>query len=345
MCKEKKGMCRLGARTTALFGVGEVECCEDEGRVKLPLILRALCREQRVQLLQQRWRSRAVASARASSDDGRSRLLRLLSPLLGGRRHEGACVRVQAEAGLVETGGSAGPAAAHLLGGRGEPSQVAERRVQGRVNRALTLESGHVHSRERCREESCRRRREVGGGRGGGVVVCRALLGRPTPEPLAVRRHTQLRPALVVTPRRGHRLDVVASMAVVEGAGAQLGFDALAVRSVLDELQQGADGGLQLVELLLVAGVEGCLHHVVRVLVLEEQGQLGAVADLLDHGCADVVRCDLQALLDHVGRELVHRERGDVPEELADHLHVDDVDVHLEDVLEKVVAKGVLHEE
>ena len=49
-------------------------------------------------------------------------------------------------------------------------------------------------------------------------------------------------------------------------------------------------------------------------------------------------------LLDHVGAELLHRQRADVPSELPDNRIAEAVVVEVEDVLDDVVAVRVLDE-
>ena len=141
--------------------------------------------------------------------------------------------------------------------------------------------------------------------------------------------------------QRGHVDDallargVAADRAVVVHLLAlELVLDALAVRRVADERENGANAFNEQRALAGFGVVESSLDAVVPVRVAEKLFEARAVEQLLDEHLARRVLGNANALLDDVRGELLHRKGTDVALELADDGVAEAVVVQVEDVLD-----------
>mmetsp|Transcript_21030 Transcript_21030/g.52946 ORF Transcript_21030/g.52946 Transcript_21030/m.52946 type:complete len:505 (+) Transcript_21030:192-1706(+) len=125
----------------------------------------------------------------------------------------------------------------------------------------------------------------------------------------------------------------------------ELGQDALAVRGAAQGGEVGADVLHQLAVQRARGDLQAGLHHVVAVRVLQQPRQLRALHHLAHNLLPDVAQlaaAQLEALLHHVGGELLHGQLRVVAEQLRHDLGAVLRLPQLQNVLHHVVAKWVL---
>mmetsp|Transcript_3896 Transcript_3896/g.17207 ORF Transcript_3896/g.17207 Transcript_3896/m.17207 type:complete len:224 (+) Transcript_3896:141-812(+) len=123
--------------------------------------------------------------------------------------------------------------------------------------------------------------------------------------------------------------------------------DALSEGAVLDQRQVRPDPVHQLGVQRTLRDAQRGLHHVVTVRVHQKPVEQRRRHNLADHDVAVLLErgvCELKALLHDVGRELLHRELGVVTRESHHDLGVGPRQGQVQDVLNHVVAKGILRQ-
>lgn len=150
---------------------------------------------------------------------------------------------------------------------------------------------------------------------------------------------------------RNLALSVVGGSGLAAGSGtaavvvrADLGSDAASIGRVSDRWEDRPDGFNQAVLLVWSGVLEGRLDDIVGKRIAQHLFHLVAAQHLLDYHILGLGQGTAQALLDNIGAELVPRQRTNTPTEGShDGLSKGRI-VEINDILNNVVAKGVLNQ-
>lgn len=132
-----------------------------------------------------------------------------------------------------------------------------------------------------------------------------------------------------------------ASTVVVHG---DLGLDAAPVRSIADLREERADGLDQAVLLRRSGEFQSCLNDVIAEGVSQIAVDLLGSKQLVDNHVFGLGSGASETLFDHIGAKLVTRQRSDAALERLDDGVREARLIEIDDVLDDVVAEGVLHE-
>lgn len=143
---------------------------------------------------------------------------------------------------------------------------------------------------------------------------------------------------------RRSSLAAVVGRSTVVVKGHDLSRDATGIRRTADLGNDGANGINQLDLGLERTVLQSSLNNIVAVIVLQKTFGLAGNQHLLDHHVLGLIRGATKTLLHDVGTELVTGQSADTAEELQNQRLSEAGLIQINDVLNDIIAKGVLNE-